>query len=174
MHGLGRCLASLVFLASPAMAGDFDPASLDLAALIECKADVPTYNGFALWLADEPGAADTLGWKEVPSGNPFLRQYQLPALVHVFGFGTETIAFTATGPMAVLDTIAAPDLARQLDVPATVSTPDKFLGEKVVAESTGDTGGMSLATRITLNVSTVDTHPGKTLAGCSYALDVGD
>ncbi|MGY2992696.1 hypothetical protein [Mesorhizobium sp. URHB0026] len=74
--------------------------------------------------------------------------------------------------MAVLDGIAAPDLARQLDVPATVSTPDKFLGEKVVAESSEDASGVSLATRITLNVSTVESHGGRTLAGCSYTLDV--
>ncbi|WP_027146215.1 hypothetical protein [Mesorhizobium sp. WSM3626] len=168
----GRCLVPLVLLAAPAMAGDFNPASLDLAALIECRADVPSYNGFALWLAGEPGAAKALSWNEGPSGNPFLRQYDLPAPVHVFGRETETIVFTATGPMAVLDGIVAPDLARQLDVPATVSTPDKFLGEKVVAESTEQVGGVSLATRITLNVSTVESHPGKTLAGCSYALDV--
>lgn len=172
MHGLGRHLALLVFLATPAMAENYDPASLDLAALIECRADVPAYNGFALWLSGEPGAADTLGWKEVPSGNPFLRQYQLPAPVHVFGRETGTIVFTATGSMAVLDGIPAPELVRRLSVPATVSMPDKFLGEKVVAESTEDTGGVSLSTRITLNVSTVDTHPGKTLAGCSYAFDV--
>lgn len=56
------------------MAGDFDPGPLDLAALIECRVDVPSYNGFAVWLAGEPSVADTLGWKEVPSGNPFLRQ----------------------------------------------------------------------------------------------------
>ena len=37
---------------------------------------------------------------------------------------------------------------------------------------TDDTGGVSLSTRITLNVSTVASHPGKTLAGCSYVLDV--
>ncbi|MCA0035194.1 hypothetical protein [Mesorhizobium sp. B263B2A] len=172
MRRLGQCLAPLVLLATPAMAEDFDPASLDLAALIECRADVPAYNGFAFWLAGEPGAADRLGWKEVPSGNPFLRQYQLPAPVHVFGRETGTVVFTATGPMAVLEGIAAPDLAWQIGAPATVSSPDKFLGEKVVAESTEDTGGVSLATRITLNVSTVESHPGKTLAGCSYALDV--
>ncbi|BCG84954.1 hypothetical protein MesoLj113c_10640 [Mesorhizobium sp. 113-3-9] len=165
-------LVPLVLLAAPAKAGDFDPASLDLAALIECRADVPAYNGFALWLASEPGAADTLGWKETASGNPFLSQYQLPAPVHVFGRETATIVFTATGPMAVLDGIGAPDLARQLDVPATVSTPDKFLGEKVVAESTEESGDVNLSTRVTLNVSTVDTHPGQTLAGCSYVIDV--
>ena len=41
-----------------------------------------------------------------------------------------------------------------------------------MAESTGDSSGVSLSTRITLNVSTVTSHPGKTLAGCSYVLDV--
>ncbi|TPL77713.1 hypothetical protein [Mesorhizobium sp. B2-3-15] len=172
MRSLGRCLVPLLFLAAPVMAGDFAPTSLDLAALIECRADLPAYNGLALWLGGEPDAAQTLGWKEVASGNPFLRQYRLSAPVHVFGRETATIVFTATGPMAVLDGIAAPDLARQLDVPATVSTPDKFLGEKVMAESSEDAGGVSLATRITLNVSTVESHPGRTLAGCSYALDV--
>jgi len=161
-------LASLVV----AKADDYDPASLDLAALIECRADLSAYTGYALWLAGDPGAASTLGWKEVPSANAFLRQYQLPAPVRVFGRETGTIVFTASGPMAVLDGIAAADLARRLDVPAMVSTPDKFLGEKVVTESTENSGGISLSTRITLNVSTVDTHPGKTLAGCSYVVDV--
>ncbi|MFB9982217.1 hypothetical protein ACFSQQ_31030 [Mesorhizobium kowhaii] len=172
MRRLGRCLAPLVLLATPAVAEDFDPASLDLAALIECRADVPAYNGFALWLAGEPGAVGKLGWKEVAAGNPFLVQYELPTKIRAFGRETTSIVFSATGPMAVLDGVAAPDLARELDVPATISTPDKFLGEKVIVESTEDAGGVNLATRITLNVSTVESHPGKTLAGCSYALDV--
>jgi len=154
------------------MAEDFDPAALDLAALIECRADVPAYNGFALWLAGEPGAAERLGWKEVASGNPFLREYELPTRIRVFGRETASIVFTATGPMAVFDGIAAPDLARELNVPASVSTPEKFLGEKVVVESSEEADGMTFATRIALNVSTVESHPGKTLAGCVYTLDV--
>ncbi|TPM27935.1 hypothetical protein [Mesorhizobium sp. B2-3-4] len=172
MRHLGLCLAPLVLLATPAMAENFDLAALDLAALIECRADVSTYNGFALRLAGEPDAAQTLGWTEVASGNPFLRQYRLPAPVHVFGRETGTVVFTATGPMAVLDGVAAPDLAKELDIAPAISRPDKFLGEKVVAESTDDTEGISLSTRITLNVSTVASHPGKTLAGCSYTLDM--
>ncbi|RWM91588.1 MAG: hypothetical protein EOR84_20380 [Mesorhizobium sp.] len=31
--------------------------------------------------------------------------------------------------------------------------------------------GMTFSTRIALNVTTVDSHPGKVLAGCSSALD---
>lgn len=112
--GTGFLLA-LAVLASLAVAktDDYDPASLDLAALIECRADVSAYTGYALWLAGDPGAASTLGWKEVPSGNAFLRQYRLPAPTRVFGRETATIVFTASGPMAVLDGIAAADLARQ-------------------------------------------------------------
>ena len=154
------------------MAEDFDPAALDLAALIECRADVPAYNGFALWLAGEPGAAERLGWKEVASGNPFLREYELPTRIRVFGRETASIVFTATGPMAVLDDVFAPDLAQALGVTAQISTPEKFLGEKVVVESSEEPDGMTFATRIALNVSTVESHPGKTLAGCVYTLDV--
>ncbi|MFD2057393.1 hypothetical protein ACFSQT_31205 [Mesorhizobium calcicola] len=172
MRGPGRYLAPLLLLAAPAMAENFDPASLDLAALIECRADVPAYNGFALWLSGAPGAVGKLGWKEVATGNPFLVQYELPVPLRVFGREAGSVVFTATAPMAVFDGIAAPDLAKELKVTPTISTPGKFLGEKVVAESTEDAGGVSLATRITLNVSTVESHPGKTLAGCSYALDV--
>ncbi|MBZ9737842.1 MULTISPECIES: hypothetical protein [unclassified Mesorhizobium] len=172
MRHPGLCLALLVLMAAPATADDFDPASLDLAALIECRTGVPGYNGFALWLTGESGAVRKLGWKEVPSGNPFLRQYRLPAPIHVFGHDTGTIVFTATGLMAVLDGVAAPDLAKELGIQATASTPDKFLGEKVVAENTEEAGGVTLATHIALNVSTVASHSGKTLAGCSYALDV--
>lgn len=157
---------------APAAAQDFDPAALDLALLIECRADVPAYNGFAFWLAGEPGAARTLGWREVATGNPFLRQYELPAPLGVFGRETASVVFTATGPMAVLDGVAAPDLARELGVAATIATPEKFLGEKVVFEKAEESGGTRFETRIALNVSTVDTHPGKTLAGCSYAIEV--
>lgn len=164
----------LMLLAGLAAAGaeEFDPTSLDLAALIECRADVPAYNGFALWLSGEPGAAEKLGWKEVTAGNPFLRQYELPATVGVFGRETAAVVLTATGPMAVFDDVSAPDLARALGVTAQISTPDKFLGEKVLVESSEEADGMTFSTHIALNVSTVNSHPGKVLAGCSYALDV--
>ncbi|WP_342778238.1 MULTISPECIES: hypothetical protein [Mesorhizobium] len=155
-----------------AKADDYDPAALDLPALIECRADVPAYNGFALWLSSAPGAVETLGWKEVASGNPFLRKYELPAKIRVFNRETGSIVFTAAGPMAVLDGIAAPELARELDVIAVFSTPEKFLGEKVVVQNTEESEGLTFSTDIKLNVSTVESHPGKTLAGCSYTLDI--
>lgn len=90
----------------------------------------------------------------------------------MFNRETGSIVFTAAGPMAVLDGIAAPELARELGVVAVFSTPEKFLGEKVVAQNTEETDELTFSTDIKLNISTVESHPGKTLAGCSYVLDV--
>jgi hypothetical protein len=145
---------------------------MDLPAYIECRADVATYNGFALRVAGEPDFAAGLGWKAVAGENPFLQQYRLPAPIEAFGHSTDLIAFTSTGPMAVLDGVAAPELAGRLGIVPVVSTSGKFLGEKVVHEASEDSGGVTYVTRITLNVSTVEDLPGKVLAGCSYALDV--
>lgn len=171
---LGRCLLLCLFMAGPASAQDagFDPSTLDLPALIECRADVQTYNVFAFWLAAETDTSSTLGWQETESGNPFLKQYRLPASVSVFGRETDTIVFTASGPMAVLDGISPQEMAQKLEITPEISTPEKFLGEKVIVDKTEEDDGMRFQTRISLNVSTVDSHPGKTLAGCSYSINM--
>ena len=60
-----RCIVALIFsaCAASATAVEFDPSAIDLASLIECRVDARTYNGFAFWLAGEPGAAETAGAK---------------------------------------------------------------------------------------------------------------
>ncbi|WP_353644036.1 hypothetical protein [Mesorhizobium sp. WSM2239] len=170
---LGRCIVALICSASAASATDaeFDPSAVDLASLIECRADAREYNSFALWLTGQPEAAEALGWQELASDNPFLKEYKLPAAIGVFGRNADRVVFTASGPMAVLD--AAPDeLAKKLEITPEIATAEKFLGEKVVLEAKEEDLGMVFETRITLNVSTVDSHPGKTLAGCSYRIEV--
>jgi hypothetical protein len=171
-----RCCAALllsVAAAAPAGAQDFDPATLDLAALIECRADVPAYNNFAFWLTgEENGALEKLGWTEVESGNPLLGQFRLPTPVTAFGHQTDNIVFTSSGPMMVLDGVPPQELADKLGVAAVVASSEKVLGEKVIVEKSEEDGGITLKTRIALNVSTVDSHLGKTLAGCSYQIEV--
>jgi hypothetical protein len=158
-------------LAGPAGA-DFDPAALDLARLIECRADIKAYNGFAIWLTSEPDAPARLGWRKLPSNNPFLEEYRLESPVNVFGHATSNIAFTATGPMAVLDDISPEALANSLGLTAGLANAGKFMAEKVIVDTRDIDAGTTFSTYITLNVSNVDTHPGKTLAGCSYKLEV--
>jgi hypothetical protein len=154
---------------------DFDPATVDLAKLIECQTyDVPRYNGFAFWLVGEDGstAHARLGLAEVESANFLLKEYRLDKPITVFGRTTSRVAFNSSGPLAILDEADPHPLAKQLEIVPAIDTPDKFLGERVVAESTEKVGESSFGTRITLNVSTVTTHPGKVLAGCSYRLEV--
>ncbi|WP_376702666.1 hypothetical protein RQ479_22320 [Mesorhizobium sp. ISC25] len=153
-------------------ATDYDPASLDLAALIKCRADVSTYAGFALWLSDRPDAPAKLGWKDVPAGNPFLKQYEIAGPASRVRARNGIRRPYRDRADSGVDDVSAPDLARELGVTAQISTPEKFLGEKIVVESSEEADGMTFSTRIALNVSTVKSHPGKVLAGCSYALDV--
>ena len=134
---------------------------------------MPDYNGLAFRLATEPGAVDALGWRETQSPNLFLREFRLPAAIEAFGRSSDTIVFTATGPMLVLEGVSAPELAAALGLSVFYASGEKFLAEKTVFEAEDKEGELTARTRIALNVSTVDTHPGKVLAGCSYTLEIG-
>jgi hypothetical protein len=154
---------------------DFDPATVDLAKLVECQTyDVPSYNGFAFWLAGEDGAVARahLGLTEVKSANFLLKEYRLAAPITVFGRATRRVAFNSSGPLAILDEADPHPLAKQLEIVPAIDVPGKFLGDRLIAETTEKVGDTTFGTRITLNVSTVTSHPGQILAGCSYRLEV--
>ena len=170
VHGLVVSVALAAPVPATAQAQPVD--EFELSAMIECRLKAETYNAFALWLTGEPGAIESLGWTEIAGVNPFLREFQLPAPVAVFGRSTSVVAFTATGPLGVFDGVTPAEIAAPLGVVALVDTPEKFLGEKVVLEESEEVDGLRYETRVTLNVSTVDTHPGKVFAGCSYSIGV--
>lgn len=152
-----------------------DPASHSLEDIIACKLpDVPTWNGFALWFYDNEDARRHYGMVPVKGGNPFLSEYRLAAPITVFGRTTDRVAFSSSGLMAVLSGVTPQALAKELDVPPVIDAPGKFMGERVVTEAAFDGGSEAFqgTMRISLNVSTVTTHPGKVLAGCSYAIDM--
>lgn len=160
-------------------ATDFDPATLDLAKLIECRTySPPQYNALAFWLMEDGGKAARarFGLSETKSANPMLKTYALKAPLTVFGRQTRQIAFTSSGPMAVLNEADPHPLARELGVEAAFDVPGKFLGEReIAASSEKDAGtGTVFNSRVSLNVSTVTSHPGKVLAGCSYVIDIAD
>jgi hypothetical protein len=171
------CLTPLSALAQEAAGDDFDPATIDLAKLIECRTyDVPSYNALAFWLVgDEAAQARAhFGLTEEKSANFMLRAYALKAPITVFGRQTRHIVFNSSGPMAMLDEADPHPLAKQLDIKPTIDVPAKFLGAREMSTTTdkGDAGGFTYKTHVTLNVSTVTTHPGKTLAGCSYTFEM--
>lgn len=173
----GLLVAALALPCSALAQGeeDFDPATVDLVKLIECQTyDVPSYNALAFWLAGTEGADARrhLGFTEVKSANYLLKEYRLAKPVTVFGRQTSRVAFTNSGPMAVLDEADPRPLAKALNVEAVIDAPTKFMGERVISQTSEKIGESTIGMRVSLNVSTVSSHPGKTLAGCSYRLDV--
>ncbi|ENN84592.1 hypothetical protein RHSP_73738 [Rhizobium freirei PRF 81] len=176
----GTLLLTAFLLGAPAVhaaTAEQDPTKIDLAKLIECTTyDVPSYNDFAMWLTGPESAAamKLFGISELPSDNPLLREFQLTAPVSVFGRKTSRIAFASSGPLAVLDEPDPRPLAKTLGVTAAVDRPHKFLGAKEITSNREqlENSDTVLHTVISLNVSTDDGHPGKTLAGCSYSIEV--
>lgn len=148
-------------------------AKPDLPALIECRAD---RSGF---MALSPGLEDPLkavawGWQPLPQANMFMTEFKLATPIRVFGHPTDHIAFAGEAVMAILDLPDPRPLARQLELETAIDTPDKAMfGKELVSREIHDAElGTTLIESVVLNVSNVSSHPGKTLVGCSYSLDM--
>ncbi|KAF1686134.1 hypothetical protein B1992_09350 [Pseudoxanthomonas broegbernensis] len=165
----------LALLLAPLAAFARDEAAAappDLAALIECRASYEDFMSLAPVQAD-PLAAVALGWRPQPQANPFMAEYRLNAPITVFGHASDHIALAGEGVVAVLDLPDPRVLARELALEAGIDTPDKALfGREVRAEElpAGEDGIVWIDSAV-VTVSNVDSHPGKTLAGCSYSRD---
>lgn len=147
----------------------------DLAALIECRKEVPDF------LALQPAARDplkavALGWQPLPQVNPFMSEFALLEPISVFGHASSHIAFSGDSIMAILDLPDPRPLAHRLDLETGIDTPAKAIFGKQLrqTEQTDPASGQTLIQAIILNVSNVASHPGKTLVGCSYNLDTED
>ncbi|WP_254775225.1 hypothetical protein [Pseudoxanthomonas sp. GM95] len=155
-----------------AAAEDASIAPPDLAALIECRKEVPDFLALEPALRD-PLKAVALGWKPLPQVNQFMTEFELVKPITVFGHATSHIAFAGDSIMAILDLPDPRPLAHQLDLETGIDTPEKAIFGKQLRETekTDPASGQTLIQAIILNVSNVASHPGKTLAGCSYNLD---
>ncbi len=144
----------------------------DLSALLECRLG---HAGFAAYLPvlQDPLKAVALGWRPLPQSNPFMLEYRLNTPVSVFGRTSDHIAFAGDGVVAVLDLAEPRVLARELQLETGVDTPEKaiFGREARASEVAGPDGRPGWIDSAVINVSNVDSHPGKTLTGCSYSLD---
>lgn len=194
-------LLATASLAAPLRAAEepSDPNSIDIVDALECRLAAPVYNGFALALNGEEKIADKHHWVRVDTKNPMMNEYDLPAPITVAGhYSTRRIAFTANAVLAILDLpdpstlateqkidnaadpsplidlmIASGKATREEIEAATKSR--KFLGEKILVDRTEppEAGGeFGMHTIISRNVSNVSTHPGKTLYGCSYRMEL--
>ncbi|WP_447592805.1 hypothetical protein [Stenotrophomonas rhizophila] len=162
------CLGLLALLPAAASA-----APLDLAALIECRQSVADYRAVGPVVAD-PLKAVANGLQPLPQGNQFMTEFRLATPLTVFGQRTEYVAVAGASIMAILDLADPRPLAKTLALEDGVDNPGKFMAgrELVSRDVTDPTTGEPMIESIILSLSTVKSHPGKTLAGCTYSLDL--
>ena len=183
--------AALIALVATPADEDFDPTKISEVDAIECKLDVPSYNGFAFAITGEEQIARKRGWRKVAGRHPMLEEYELPAPITVAGkWSTRRIAFSSSGVVAILD-VADPavvakgegianaadaeEMYKELGIAPPVDGFRKFLGEKVIVDRTvpasaDDPFGSHVT--IARSISNVSTLPGKTLYGCSYRMEL--
>ncbi|MCC4618779.1 hypothetical protein LL965_01295 [Xanthomonas cassavae CFBP 4642] len=145
----------------------------DLPALIECRQRIGDFNALAPVLAD-PLKAVALGWTPLDQSNLFMTEYTLNTPISVFGHSTNHIAFSGASIMAILDLPDPRPLAKQLDLELGVDNADKVMyGHELVSEdTTNPKTGEAMIESVVLSVTNVKSHPGKTVVGCGYSLDL--
>lgn len=114
------------------------------------------------------------GLQPLPQGNQFMTEFRLATPLTVFGQRTEYVAVAGASIMAILDLADPRPLAKTLALEDGVDNPGKFMAgrELVSRDVTDPTTGEPMIESIILSLSTVKSHPGKTLAGCTYSLDL--
>lgn len=152
-----------------------DASRIDLAALIECRQTLADFHYLAPALAD-PLQAVALGWRPLPQANLFMTEFRLNSPITVFGDSTDHIAFTGDSIIAILDLPDPRPLAKRLELETAIDTPAKAMFGKEVSsvEDRDEATGTVYIKSAVLNVSNVASHPGKTLVGCSYSLDLAE
>ncbi|WP_434025925.1 hypothetical protein [[Pseudomonas] boreopolis] len=151
-----------------------EPATApDLSALIECRQDIAAYAHGIVPVLNDPAAAEALGWQALPRSNPFMSEFRLPAPVAAFGASSDHLVVSGGTIMLLLDGPDPRTLAKRLQLETGVDTPEKFMAGREVASRDVVTPGTGekMVESVILSVSDVRSHPGKTLAGCTYDLD---
>ncbi|PPV06345.1 hypothetical protein XBLMG947_2443 [Xanthomonas bromi] len=168
------CIAGVLLMASATGAwAQTTPVRPDLPALIECRQRIGDFSALAPVLAD-PLKAVALGWTPLDQSNLFMTEYTLNTPISVFGHRTNHIAFSGASIMAILDLPDPRPLAKQLNLELGVDNAEKVMyGREMVSEdTTNPKTGEAMIESVVLSVTNVKSHPGKTVVGCGYSLDL--
>jgi hypothetical protein len=76
--------------------------------------------------------------------------------------------------LAVIDLADPAPLAKALDVENIIPGARRFMGEREISHTTeiDKEAGYEFEKRVALNISTLASHPGKTLIGCACQMDI--
>jgi len=149
------------------------PHKVDVAQMVACKYDVPTFNDYAMALGASGEGAAALGLTRIEdTPNPFMHEYQLAAPIDVLGWRTQRVALASGALLAVLDQVKPQDVAQRLGIEEALRDDDfKYMAMRVAHHTQEKVSSSTLNTVISHEVSTVITHPGQVLVGCSYRVN---
>lgn len=169
--------AVFAFAAPPAQAADdaYTDAAEVRGALVDvlgCASDRAGYMRLGNALTDVYYGSDVqpalAGWRKLEGDNAFVVELQAPAPIELYGHSTDRIMMAGTGLLAVLDGDLVDTLAKQLHLaPSNVPMAGHILTREVRTTDLGD----GMVAHVVQTVSTISSHPGKTLVGCEYRTD---
>lgn len=143
----------------------------DFASMIECRTGFGEYQSFVLGDFQDEDYKQRLGIKKIEQPNFMLNEYELPAPITVHGYTTQRIVFNSAGIMAVLDEADPAALAGRLKLDVVLNAGGKVLATRTLSESKPKkVAGVKMWQKVSMDLSTVSSHPGKTLVGCTYKL----
>lgn len=151
-------LISFIFLHSDT----FD--KIEWLDMLECKISHEEYWDFAYGVLQNENSKKRLGMQKIKQDNPFIEEYKLSIPITIYGYTTDHIAFTSAGVMAIVDEKNPKQLAKKLNMNIEFDSGDKILATKIISPSEPKYFDPFLA----LDLSTITSHPNKTLIGCSY------
>lgn len=132
--------------------------------MLECKISHEEYLNFSYDILQNEDSKKILGMQKIKQDNPFIEEYKLSKPITIYNYSTDHIAFTSAGIMAIVDEKNPKQLAQKLDMNIEFDSGDKILATKIISPSEPKYFDPFLA----LDLSTITSHPNKTLVGCSY------
>ncbi|UJB21613.1 MULTISPECIES: hypothetical protein [Lysobacter] len=144
----------------------------ELTKVLTCQASRAEYMRFASALTDvyydKPAQLVLAGWKKVEDANAFVAMIDMPEPVTVYGHKSRQLMLAGQGMLAVVDGDHADALAKQLKLGAG---GEPLAGHIRVRDVRTEALGDGIEAKIVQTVSTITTHPGKTMVGCEYRVN---
>jgi|WetSurMetagenome_2_1015567.scaffolds.fasta_scaffold479801_1 hypothetical protein len=133
--------------------------------MIECKVSHEEYINFTFDILQNENFQKRFGIEKIKQDNPFIEEYKLPKYITIYNYTTNRIAFTSAGIMAIIDEKNPKQLAKKLNMNIEFDSGDKILATKIISQSEPK----YFENFKSLELSTITSHPNKTLIGCSYS-----
>jgi hypothetical protein len=143
----------------------------DLVGLLACKKSIADW-GQLVTAASEPATVKKWGWREKAVGSGQLKLFELRKPIVLWGEKTSKIAISGSGVVALLKKHTVEQLVDELHLQPVWLGPNTRIFGKTVTSTSERSGDTSIASKISLSVSTSPEFPGLVLAGCSYSVEV--